>query len=65
MAGSPSCESCTNTQYTPRISTHLFPSEPSVRAQWVKFVRQHRVEFLVSQSANLHLCVQLILSRVD
>ena len=34
-----------NTQYTPGISTHLFPSEPSVRAQWVKFVRRHRVDF--------------------
>ena len=39
MAESPNGESCTNTQYTPGISTHLFPLEPSVRAQWVKFVR--------------------------
>ena len=45
MAGTPNGESCTNTQYTPGISTHLFPSEPSVRAQWVKFVRRHRVDF--------------------
>ena len=45
MAGTPNGESCTNTQYTPGISTHLFPSEPTVRAQWVKFVRRHRVDF--------------------
>ena len=45
VAGSPNGESCTNTQYTPGISTHLFPLEPSVRAQWVKFVRRHRVDF--------------------
>ena len=45
MAGTSNGESCTNTQYTPGISTHLFPSEPSVRAQWVKFVRRHRVDF--------------------
>ena len=42
MAGLPNGESCTNPQYTPGISTH---SEPSVRAQWVKFVRRHRVDF--------------------
>ena len=45
VARSPNSECCTNTQYTQGISTHLFPSEPSVRAQWVKFVRQHRVDF--------------------
>ena len=45
MAGSPNGESCTNTQYTPGISTHLFPLERSVRAQWVKFVRRHQVDF--------------------
>ena len=45
VAGTPNGESCTNTQYTPGISTHLFPSEPSARAQWVKFVRRHRVDF--------------------
>ena len=45
MVGLPNGESCTNTQYTPGISTHLFPSEPSARAQWVKFVRRHRFDF--------------------
>ena len=45
MAGSPlNGESCVNTQYTTGISMHLFPSEPSVRAQWVKFVHR-RVDF--------------------
>ena len=45
MVGTPNGESCTNTQYTTGISTHLFPSEPSVSAQCVKFVRRHRVDF--------------------
>ena len=68
MAGTPNGESCTNTQYTPGISTHLFPSEPTIvlglngLSSFVDIVL-----ILVSQSANLHLCdlcVQLILSRV-
>ena len=41
VARAPNAESCTNTQYMPGISTHLFPSEPSVRAQLVKFVCRH------------------------
>ena len=62
VVGTPNGESCTNTQYAPGISTHLFPLEPNVRAQLNLFV--DIVLILVSQSANLHLCVQLVLSRV-
>ena len=57
MVGLPNGESCTNTQYTPGISTHLFPSDGLNSFADIALI-------LVSQSANLHLCVQLILSRV-
>ena len=45
VAGAPNDESCKNTSYTPGISMHLFPTEPTVRAKWLKFVRRHRVHF--------------------
>ena len=56
MAGTPNGESCTNKQYTLGISTHLFPSEPSVKAQWVKFVRRHRVDFGEPDGKFASLC---------
>ena len=56
MAGAPNGASCTNTQYMPGISTHLFPSEPNVRAQWVKFVRRHRVDFCEPVGKFASLC---------
>lgn len=45
VAGAPNNQSCTNTSYTPDISMHQFPVNPTVRAQWVKFVQLHRVDF--------------------
>ena len=45
LDGTPNHESCKNTSYTPGISMHLFPTEPTVRAKWLKFVRRHRVNF--------------------
>ena len=57
MAGPPlNSESCVDTQYTTGISTHLFPSEPSVRAQWVKFVHRHRVDFSEPVGKFASLC---------
>ena len=56
MVGAPNGESCTNTQDTPGISTHLFPSEPSVRAHWVKFVRRHRFDFREPVGKSASLC---------
>ena len=44
-AGTPNQESCKNTSYTPGITMHLFPTEPKCRAQWIKFVQRHRVDF--------------------
>ena len=35
-----------NYSYSPGISMHSFPSNPKVRAQWVKFVRTHRPYFV-------------------
>ena len=45
VAGTPNQESCKNTSYTPSITMHLFPTEPKCRAQWIKFVQRHRVDF--------------------
>ena len=55
MAGTPNQESCKNTSYTPGISMHLFPTEPKCRAQWIKFVQRHRVDFgePINQYASL------------
>ena len=55
VAGTPNQESCKNTSYTPGISMHLFPTEPKCRAQWIKFVQRHRVDFgePINQYASL------------
>ena len=55
MAGTPNQESCKNTSYTPGITMHLFPTEPKCRAQWIKFVQRHRVDFgeTINQYASL------------
>ena len=54
-AGTPNQESCKNTSYTPGITMHLFPTEPKCRAQWIKFVQRHRVDFgePINQYASL------------
>ena len=55
-AGTPNKESCMNTGYTPGISMHLFPSDPTVRAKWVKFVQRHRVDFKEPIGKYTSLC---------
>ena len=41
VVATPNNQSCTNTQYTPNISLHSFPSIGLVRKQWISFVRRH------------------------
>ena len=45
VAGTANLKSCGNCFYTPGISVHQFPTDPAVRAQWVRFVQRHRVDF--------------------
>ena len=56
VAGAPTMESCKNTSYTPGISMHTFPTEPKVRAKWVKFVQKHRIDFGEPVSRYAALC---------
>ena len=44
--------SCKNTSYTPGIKMHQFPSDPKGRAEWLKFVQRHRVDF--GEPVNKH-----------
>ena len=56
VAGGPGHVSCTNTQYTPGVSMHLFPNQEKDakrRHEWVKFVRKHRPGFNASASSEL------------
>ena len=46
VAGAPNGVSCKNTSYTPGIRMYQFPSKPSVKQQWVDFVRKHRPDFV-------------------
>ena len=45
VAGLPNNESCKDNTYTQCISMHTFPMDPGLRAQWVKYVQKHRVDF--------------------
>ena len=56
VAGAPNHESCKNTSYMPGISMHLFPTEPTVRAKWLKFVWRHRVDFSEPINKYASLC---------
>lgn len=55
-AGAPNGESCKNTSYTPGISMFNFPTEPTLRAKWIKFVQRHRVDFAEPVSQHAALC---------
>ena len=55
VAGAPGKQSCQNTSYTPGISMHYFPSDPSTREKWVKFVQRHRVDFVEAKKHSV-LC---------
>ena len=56
VAGVPNNQSCKNTSYTPGIKMHQFPSDPKVRAQWLKFVQRHRVDFGEPVNKHAALC---------
>ena len=56
IAGTPNQQSCKNTSFTPGIRMHQFPSDPSVRAQWVRFVRRHRHDYKDPTSKYASLC---------
>ena len=57
VAGGPNKKSCTNSGDTPGISMHCFPTDPSVRKQWVRFVRRHRCDFDPTKySSRIWLC---------
>lgn len=45
VAGAPNNKSCTNNQHMEGISLHRFPKDPTVKKQWVDFVRRHRKEW--------------------
>ena len=55
VAGLPNGESCENNTYTENITMHQFPTEPVVRAQWVRFVQRHRVDF--AEPVNKYACL--------
>ena len=56
IAGAPHNESCKNSGKTEGIRMHQFPTDPVVRAQWVKFVRKHRADFKDPTSKYTSLC---------
>ena len=45
VAGAPNKTTCRNVSYTEGVSVRQFPPDPVVRAQWVRFVQRHRVDF--------------------
>ena len=56
VAGAPNNVSCKTTSYTPGIKMHQFPSDPKVRAEWLKFVQQNRVDFGEPVNKHAALC---------
>ena len=56
VAVAPNSQSCRNTCYTPGITMHEFPSDPEIRAQWVKFVQRYRVDFGEPVNKYASLC---------
>ena len=56
VTGAPNQQSCSNTSFTPGIRVHQFPSDPSVRTQWVQFVRRHRHDYKDPTSKYSSLC---------
>ena len=55
VTGAPNKTSCGNNSHTDGIMMHQFPTDPVVRAQCVRFVQKHRVDFgePVNQYASL------------
>lgn len=46
-------KSCTNTSYSPGISTHQFPVNVVTRQEWTRFVQRHRKDFKPSRNEAL------------
>ena len=56
VAGAPNKTTCRNGSYTEGVSVHQFPSDPVVRAQWVRFVQRHHVDFGEPINKHAVLC---------
>lgn len=56
VAGCPNKTSCSNNSYTEGITMHQFPTNPVVRAQWVRFVQRHRIDFGEPVNKYASLC---------
>ena len=56
VAGAPNKTSCGNNSRTEGITMHQFPTDPVVRAQWVRFVQKHRVDFSEPVNKYASLC---------
>ena len=61
VAGGPNNKLCANNGDTPGVNMHRFPTEPSIRQQWVRFVKMHRVDFNPSNySSRIYLCFAVL-----
>ena len=56
VGGTPNQQSCQNRSFTPGIRMYQFPSDLTVRAKWVQFVRRHRHDFKNLTSKYASLC---------
>lgn len=56
VAGAQNEEICKNSSYTLHTSMHTFPSEPTVRAQGIKFVQRHGIDFGELVNKHVALC---------
>lgn len=46
VAGGPNNVGCSNSSYSDGISMHQFPRDRERRSKWIKFVQQHRRDFV-------------------
>jgi len=56
VAGTPNQQSRQNRSFTQGIRMYQFPSDLTVRAKWVQFVRRHRHDFKNPTSKYASLC---------
>lgn len=63
VAGRPGGVSCTNTNATPGVSMHLFPTNEVSRNQWLKFVHRHSADFRPTKTSVL--CSVHFTRRID
>ena len=67
-AGRPGGGSCTNTNATPGVSMHLFPTDKGLRNQWLNFVRRHRADFRPAKTSvlcSVHFTPDCFTRRID